>query len=119
MEKLFYALTFIFIALEIKHLINPQFYLDLSKDIKEINKKDKEQKKEILSRDGCLFELLYMCWAFVGLFSSQVYFFIVLFILSFFPKKSILLRRLDSIVSIMLLLTMFIVKYHLYKYFNL
>lgn len=56
--------------------------------------------------------LLYILWAFIGLFSSQWLTFSVLLLISLIPKKFMAIRWIDSVLSFALLLFIILNAYH-------
>ncbi len=58
--------------------------------------------------------VLYSLWVLVGLFSSQWVLFVVYLMISIIPKKTVFVRFVDAIVSVLLLLFILINTFHLH-----
>ena len=76
---------------------------------------NKEKNKDNDNYTNLSFLMLgYFLWAIVGLFSSQWILFLVLIVLSIIPTKHIVLRWIDSLLSLLILLFILINKFHLH-----
>lgn len=118
MTHIFYIGLIIFIIYEVYSFLNAEKintrqieYKDLPKDV---------NKEYFLWKNGgfliklSLFNMFYFIYVFVGIFSSQWLLFLAILLLSLIPKKIVAVRRIDSVLSIIILLFILINKYHLH-----
>jgi hypothetical protein len=118
MTHIFYIGLIIFIIYEVYSFLNEEKintrlteYKDLSKDV---------NKEYFLWKNGgfliklSLFNMFYFIYVFVGIFSSQWLLFLAILLLSLIPKKTVAVRRIDSVLTIIILLFILINKYHLH-----
>ncbi len=118
MTHIFYIGLIIFIIYEVYSFLNAEKintrqteYKDLSKDV---------NKEYFLWKNGgfliklSLFNMFYFIYVFVGIFSSQWLLFLAILLLSLIPKKTVAVRRIDSVLTIIILLFILINKYHLH-----
>lgn len=119
MERFFYTLVLLFVIWEVWKFIEIDYIL---REIR-IYKKLKEESKKAMERaqvPTCPMllmtniDLLYLIVCCVGLFSSQGLGFLSLMILSFFPHDGRTWRRVDSILSILILIWIFTNKYYIH-----
>jgi uncharacterized membrane protein YqaE (UPF0057 family) len=93
------------------------------KRIHDFSTKLKAKKKEGYTSTDISYTFLmfgYGVWCVVGFFSSQWILFVLLFCLSFIPKKWIIIDWIDSFISFILLVFILINVYHLHiDLFNL
>jgi len=117
METIFYLFTFFAIIYELSKLHEPKkFQLKLEK-----MKKDKADGKSTSANENTFVFLVigYVFWTFTGLLSSQWLIFlstllIGLLLTGYGKKTPIFLRRLDSLITVLLFLFMLINKFHLH-----
>ena len=118
MTHIFYIGLIIFIIYEVYSFLNAEKintrqteYKDLPKDV---------NKEYFLWKNGgfliklSLFNMFYFIYVFVGIFSSQWLLFLAILLLSLIPKKTVAVRRIDSVLTIIILLFILINKYHLH-----
>lgn len=118
MTHIFYIGLIIFIIYEVYSFLNAEKintrqieYKDLPKDV---------NKEYFLWKNGgfliklSLFNMFYFIYVFVGIFSSQWLLFLAILLLSLIPKKIVAVRRIDSVLTIIILLFILINKYHLH-----
>lgn len=116
MTHIFYLLLFIFIYYEISVIGNAERIVKKQEEYKSLPKDD---KLEYLSKNFSLvaysaFNVFYLLYVFVGLFTSQWWLFLTIIAMSFIPKKKPLARKIDAIVTMAILLFILINKYHLH-----
>ncbi len=56
--------------------------------------------------------MLYVIWAIIGLFTSQWPLFILLLLVSFIPKKHVMVRLLDATISVSILIFIILNRFH-------
>jgi len=78
-----------------------------------INIKEKNGK-EPTTEEGCvsIFMLSYIIWSFVGLLTFQWPLFLMLIFISLIPKRNIIIRWIDGVITFMLLLFILLNAYH-------
>lgn len=109
MKHIFYILTLLPLLMEVKTFLSPIKTTAFVKSIK--GKKWEEQTDK--QKAFTAFQLFYIVWTIIGLFSFQWPLFLSMFCLGFFPKKHFILRLIDSLITIILLLFLIINAYHL------
>ena len=108
MKHLFYFFTIFAIWYEIIVLYDTE---KLIKYVKEAT--DPEYPETHLG--GKLLMLLYFLWALTGLFTNQWWVFLSLIILGFIPKGNFLwLKKLDALLSLIILFFLILNEYHLH-----
>lgn len=117
MVNIIVLLSIVFLAHEIRTLIFPLKY---DKQISKIKKDIKEGYINPNDRPFMIFNFSYFIWSFIGLFTPYWMIFTTLITFSFISGlylrtedsiKRIKLRRFDSLVSIIILLTLLIFSY--------
>lgn len=58
------------------------------------------------------FQIMYLLWVLVGLFSSQWIFFLGIILPAFIKKDSVVYRRFDATVTFIVIISLIISKYH-------
>lgn len=116
MTHIFYMLLFVFILYEIFVFANAEIIINKKKEYKNTPEYD---RLEYLSGNFNLvlysaFNILYLLYVFVGLFSSQWSLFLLFLGMSFIPKDTVTKRKADAVISIMVLLFILLNKYHLH-----
>lgn len=111
MKHLFYCLIIFPILWETISLKNPykthKFILRFKTlKCKKFSEYSSTQKSFSILNFGYLF------WVFIGFFSFQWTAFLVLFLLSFIPKKCIWVRWIDSLISLLILFFILLNAYH-------
>ena len=114
----FYAMSVMFIMFEFLQLICRKELQTRMKEQEERIKKAEKQRRN-LRRDEYdkalaqifVFDLAYVAWAFIGLFSSQWPLFVVLFLLTAIPRLRTM-RVANNILSIVLLAMIAANKYY-------
>jgi len=122
MTHIFYFFTLFALAWEYKNFTDPyavKRWADYAK--KHMKKENVESRKkageEIIESSVVFFfplNLLYMFWAFVGLFTSQWALFAALYLLSLIKRKdrSATYRRINGFISFCILVFIILNKYH-------
>ena len=110
MTHVFYAFTFFVILYEISVLQSPNKFQVFVSNFKR-KLKDKE---EIDGKDYAfaLFNLTYLFWAWVGIFSSQWHLFVILIIIGLIPGKFTWVIFTNALVSLIIVLAIVVSKYH-------
>ena len=116
MTTIFYLFTLVFIGYELLVLFKPYKFRDLAGPIKEYTKTKDITYDFITAILIFVVQLLYLLWAFVGLFSSNYKYFIILLALGMitgplkrlFKSADIVIIALDAFTSVMLLCIIFI-----------
>lgn len=120
MTHIFYLLIPLFLLFEIFAYQNAK---RIMKKIAEGKAVPKDEFNEYLSKNTnvflyYIFNLFYTCYIFIGLFSSQWILFGLFFALSIWfgqiKRKNVTMRKIDSIISFIILLFILINKYHLH-----
>lgn len=112
---IFYSLTLLAIGAEYENLSDTKYRILLHKAIKAKHGRnlDKDQQNFLVQNT------FYSVWSFVGLFSSQWALFFLLFVLAIIPKQVVLLKKIDALLSILVLLAIVLNKYHFHYHFHL
>jgi len=66
------------------------------------------------SKNWVVANFLYLCWAFLGLFSSQWFLFLIMLIIGIIPGRTKWLYWIDALISVILILFIIINKYQLH-----
>ena len=120
MTHIFYLLIPIFLLFEIFAYQNAE---RIMRKIAEFKASPKDEPKEYLSKNidvflYYVFNLFYACYIFIGIFSSQWILFGLFFALSIgfgqIKRRNVTMRKIDSIISFIILLFILINKYHLH-----
>lgn len=115
MGHIFYFMAIFAIVFELQVLFNTRGYLEF---VESINNKEKDKKPDFKQSTFILLSFFYLIWGFTGLMTSQWVLFLVLIILSFIPKgKGTILRKIDAILSFVILMFILLNKYHLHYVF--
>ena len=114
MTHLFYIFTALFIVLELLCLVESD---KLDAEFKRIRKLRKEGKKakDLYTSNVVAFsfvQTLYLSYVIIGLMSSQWVGFAVILLMSVIPKRWLLWRRIDGVISIAILIFILLNKYH-------
>lgn len=115
MTHVFYIIAALFLIVELLLLVNIKTVHSGVKRLYKLRKEKKKVKLPDLSSGMVAYQIvgiLYLIYAVVGLMSSQWVLFAALIVLSFIPKKWILWRYVDSILSIAILVFIILNKYH-------
>ena len=108
MKHIFYSLTVIALIYELMVATNivkmHSFLLSM--------KAYKKETATTSQKNWVFLNIVYMIWAFVGLFTSQWLIFVTIIVLSFINKKYIAHRFLDAIFTSILLLFIILNAYH-------
>jgi len=112
MKHIYYFFAFFAILWESGCIIETkkvhEFIIKLKADSK--NKKFDELSNN--QKSLIFLQLFYGIWAFIGLFTFQWSIYIVFFITSFIPKKNIIARKADAIISLLILFFIILNTYH-------
>jgi hypothetical protein len=88
-----------------------EFFLKFKKMNKEeVGFKDWSTNQQAVS----LLMTMYFCWAVVGLMTSQWIVFIAIHLMSFIPKKYIIVIKIDAFITLCLLIFAILNEYHLH-----
>lgn len=113
MKHIFYFLTLFPILWEMINLYNPRKVHNFISSYKSIKGKSIEDYT-LNQKSFTYFNVGYLIWTFIGLFSFQWVLFIFLFALGLIPKKIIVLRWIDGLVSFLILVFIILNAYHLH-----
>ena len=118
MINIIVLLSIVFLINEIKTLIWPSNY---DKQISRIKKDTKEGYLNPNDRPFMVFNLIYFIWSIIGLFTQYWIIFSILFLFSFISARLFLktedtinrirLRRFDSFISSIILITLLLTHY--------
>lgn len=116
MTTLFYLMSLLFIGYELLVLFKPYRFKDIGGPIKEFNQSKAYTYDFITSMIIISFQLFYICWSVIGLFSSNALYFLLLLVLGIvtgllkhaFRKADVMIVGLDAFCSIWLLCVIFI-----------
>lgn len=115
MMHLFYVIAALFLVVKLVFLVNIKtVHAGVIRHYK-LRKRKKKIELEDLSYNMLAYQvigILYLIYAVIGLMSSQCLLFALLIILGFVPKKVLVWRYIDSILSISILLFIILNKYH-------
>jgi uncharacterized membrane protein len=111
LKILFYLPAVLAIAWEMCNITETREIRDFLQRVKEKNKEKKASGKQLLCT---ILILLYAAWCFVGLFSSQWVLFSLIIILGFIPKELIWWRKIDAVLSFLILIFIVINAFHLH-----
>ena len=111
MKHIFYFMTIFPLLWELIGITNVQRVHNFSKGIKALKGK-KFDEYSSMQKNVSVLMMLYILWTFIGLFSSQWLTFSVLLGISLIPKRFIVLRWIDSVISFALLLFIILNAYH-------
>ena len=111
MKHIFYFFTLFPLILELSKVFSIRAY---HKFILSIANRETAKKNEREDEFTFIitFYCLYILWAFIGLFSFQWIIFLYLLIIGFIPKKFMILRWLDAVISFCTLLFVILNAYH-------
>ena len=110
--NLFYFFTFIAILWEVTVLADTKKVLNFKE---RYNKKHEEQESTRTQRHYGVFMFGYIMWNLVGMFTSQWICFLLIFALGMMPKfNKTWIHKIDSTITIFILLFIFLNKYHLH-----
>lgn len=112
-EVLFYALTLWFVVYEISQYVDAKPNHAFIKKMKAIPDTD-ERWKDKKWRAVSLMNTAYFLWLLVGLTSFQWPVFLAVILLSFIPKHFVFIRKVDALLSALLLLFVIVNKYQLH-----
>ena len=117
MTSIFYIIVLSFAIFEIAKLGNSK---EIHTEV-EINRRKRKEGKKISAKDlsttlglFAIGDLFYFSICLIGLLSSQWIIFLVLILMGFVPKRYLILKRIDSIISIMLIIFIVLNKFHLH-----
>lgn len=115
MITLFYLFGVLAIVWELHALKNIRKVHKKALSMNERIKSGTYKKEEFTSNENTLLVLMsfYFMWAIVGLFTFNWVAFLVLLGLSLIPKKHVVIRFLDALLSLLVLLFIVINHYHL------
>ena len=120
MTHIFYLLTASLLMYELFALMNAKRLLDYSNKVRLAQKEKK--KLDLSDNEKALnaFNLFYFAMLVAGLLSSQWIVFLFILLISFIPKRYVIVRYIDTIISIAALIFILVNKYHLHiDLFNL
>lgn len=109
MESLFYFLTSFALLFELAKLNDTKGWMDFV-----ATKYEKGTKEHQAQSTAGVLMLVYFIWSFIGLLTSQWLLFVLIMVLSVIGSlfKNITWRRIDGILTIILLLAIVLNKYH-------
>lgn len=115
MIHIFYLLSILPILFEISNVLHTRRYYSFSTAFKAKLKSNADWDWEDLNKTEQAFSALtigYILWLFVGMFTSQWLIFLFIFLISYIPKKHIIVYFIDSLVSAIALLFIVLNAYH-------
>lgn len=119
MTHLFYAFIVIFILIEVLTLYNSKRVLQGLNRIRRIIKEKKRTGTKVTAEDYSgtfiiyvVLQVFYWIYCMMGLMSSQYLLFAVLLMLGIIPQRKLWLLRIDSAITIGILLFIMLNKYH-------
>lgn len=110
MKFIFYAFGFLAIVWEIYVLVDP---VKMHAKFQSMKKKENKNRTPMELVLGFMM-LFYMLWTLIGLMSSQWLLFLVLIIMSLIPKPYVVLRWIDSLLTVAILIFMILNISHLH-----
>lgn len=119
MTHTYYALIVVFILVEVLKLYNSKRVLQGLYRIRRITKEKKRTGAKVTAEDYSgtfiiyvVLQAFYWIFCMMGLMSSQYLLFAMILMLGIIPKRKLWLLRIDSAISIGLLLFIMLNKYH-------
>ena len=109
MKHLFYFIAILPLIWEMTNLLNIKRTHNFQK---RMNKKSKSENFTTSEKSLSFLTHGYLVWVFIGLFSFQWIVFLSIIILGLIPKKLLLIRWVDSLISFVLLLFILLNAYH-------
>ena len=110
MKHIFYFAAMFPICWEMYGVTNAKKVCDYVKRMSGLPKDEKSKDKTYQAY--LLMQFFYFAWAMIGLFSSQWFLFLAMFLLAFIPKKIVWLRSVDSLLTLILLMFIVLNAYH-------
>ena len=119
MATLFYLFTLLFIGYELLVLFKPERFKDISYAIKQYTRDKTITYDFITSMLIVFFQLFYIAWAVIGLFSGNAKYFLILLAIGIFTgplkrafkKADVFIMGLDAFCSIFVLCLIFISRF--------
>ena len=110
MSHVFYLIGIIAMIWEMIVITSPQRVVDCMKSMKGKKMEDVTKTQKALS----FYNLGYLIWCFVGLFSTQWVLFGFILILGLIPKRNIVMCFLNGLISLGILVFIILNVYHLH-----
>lgn len=108
MKHIFYFITIFPLIWEMSTVLNIKKYHKFYKSFKGKKFDNYNGNQKAVG----ILTLGYILWSFIGLFTFQWMVFVVFILMSFIPKKFIILRWIDAFLSVLILLFIIINAYH-------
>lgn len=110
MIHVFYLFTLIFLLLETVTIMDTKGLFAFKKRMDMTDADDRSFDQNVFN----FINVIYRVWLFLGHYTFQWPVFVAFVALSFLPRKTILMARIDAILSLLLLVFIIINAYHLH-----